>query len=235
MNLPEGNLASSASRDGSDAPDRSTNISIIVADDHPIFRRGLKVVIESDPGLTVVAEADDGVEALAQIERLVPDIAVLDIDMPGHDGLQVVRLMTERNLTTRPVFLTMHKDEAIFTAAIDAGVPGFVIKDSAANDIVTCIRTVMDGQSFVSSALSELMLEHRRTKKRRGEELTAAELRVLRLIAAGKTSREVAAELFLSHRTVEHHRARIAAKLELKGKNGLLTYALLHKAEILRS
>lgn len=209
-------------------------ISIVVADDHPIFRRGLKVVIESDPGLNVVAEADDGVEALAQIERIVPDVAVLDIDMPGHDGLQVARSMKEKSLSTRPVFLTMHKDEAIFNAAIDAGVPGFVIKDSAANDIVTCIRTVMKGQSFVSSALSELMLQQRRTQKRWGDELTAAERRVLRLIAEGKTSREVAAELFLSHRTVEHHRARIAAKLDLKGKNGLLTYALLHKAEILR-
>lgn len=210
-------------------------ISVVVADDHPIFRRGLRFVIESDPALKVVAEADDGLEALLRIEELDPDVAVLDIDMPGQDGLQVARAMRAKNSRTRAIFLTMHKDEGIFNAALEADVPGFVIKDSAATEIITCIRNVFDGHSFVSSALSEMLMQRRRTERVWWEDLTAAERRVLRLIAAEKTSREIADELFVSRRTVEHHRARIAGKLDLKGKNGLLTYALLHKAEIQRS
>jgi DNA-binding NarL/FixJ family response regulator len=209
-------------------------ISILIADDHPIFRRGLRMVIESDSALKVVAEVENGAAALKQIEDLEPHVAVLDFNMPLMDGLAVAQEIQERNLPTIPVFLTMHADEALFNAAVDADVKGFVVKDGAANEITACVRTVAAGQSFFSPVLSQFLLDRRRGgQKSFLENLTAAERRVLRLIAVGKTSREIAAELFVSPRTVEHHRAHISAKLNLTGKNGLLTFALTRKTEIL--
>jgi DNA-binding NarL/FixJ family response regulator len=207
-------------------------ISVLIADDHPIFRRGLRMVIESDAGLKIVGEADNGEIALAEIERLEPQIVVLDSDMPKIDGLTVARTIQEKNLPTLPIFLTMHKDEAIFNAAIDADVKGFVIKDSAATDIVNCIWEVAKGKSFFSPVLSEFLLNRRNKNRMPLENLTASERRVLRLISVGKTTKEIADELFISPRTVDHHRANISAKLDLKGKNALLTFAITNKSKI---
>jgi len=211
----------------------SEEIRILIADDHPIFRRGLRMVVESDSVLKVVAEVDNGADAIKRIEELEPDVAVLDVNMPQADGLAVAKTIQEKHLPTVPIFLTMHADEAIFNAAIDADVKGFVIKDGAANDIITCIKTVVSGQSFFSSVLSVFLLNRRNEPKSLLGSLTVSERRVLHLIADGKTTKEIADELFVSPRTVEHHRAHISAKLDISGKNGLLTYALTHKAEIL--
>lgn len=207
-------------------------IRILIADDHPIFRRGLRAVVESDAVLDVVAEVDNGAEALRQIETLEPHVAVLDVNMPQTDGLAVAKTIQEKNLPTIPVFLTMHADEAIFNAAIDADVKGFVIKDGAANDIVTCIKSVVAGQSFFSSTLSQFLLNRHTKPKSPLENLTAGERRVLRLVADGKSTKQIADELFVSPRTIEHHRANISAKLDLSGKNALLTFALTNKSLI---
>lgn len=210
----------------------SEEIRILIADDHPIFRRGLRAVVESDAALNVVAEVDNGAEALRQIETLEPDVAVLDVNMPQADGLAVAKMIQEKNLPTLAIFLTMHADEAIFNAAVDADVKGFVIKDGAANDIVTCIKAVVAGRSFFSSALSQFLLNRHSKAKSPLENLTASERRILRLIAGGKSTKEIAAELFISPRTVDHHRANILSKLALKGKNALLTFALNNKSQI---
>ena len=191
------------------------------------------MVVESDAELKVVAEVDNGADALRQIVEYEPDVAVLDVNMPQADGLAVAREIQSKNLPTVPVFLTMHADEAIFNAAVDADVKGFVIKDEAANDIVTCIKSVAAGKSFFSSSLSQFLLNRRNAPESPLENLTVSERRVLSLIADGKSTKEIADELFVSPRTVEHHRAHIAAKLDVSGKNGLLTFALTHKAEIL--
>lgn len=210
----------------------SETIKILIADDHPIFRRGLRFVIEADAALEVVAEVDNGKDALEQIKELEPDVAVLDVNMPEMDGLAVAREIQTKNLPTLAVFLTMHTDEAIFNAAVDADVKGFVIKDSAADDIVSCIKSVTRGQSFFSSALSQFLLNRHTRPKSPLENLTAGERRVLRLIAEGKSTREIAEELFVSPRTIDHHRANISGKLDLKGKNALLTFALTNKSRI---
>jgi DNA-binding NarL/FixJ family response regulator len=206
-------------------------ITILIADDHPLFRRGLRMVIEHDPELRVLAEVDDGLSALAQIEALEPDVVVLDINMPGADGLEVARAIQEKQFSTIPVFLTMHKEEAIFSAALDADVRGFVVKDGAASEVVACIKAVMRGESFFSPLLAQFLVERRGRESFLGN-LTEAERRVLRLLADGSTSREIADELFISVRTVEHHREHICAKLNLKGKNALLTFAVTNKSKL---
>jgi DNA-binding NarL/FixJ family response regulator len=213
-------------------------IRVLIADDHPIFRRGLRMVIESDTALTVVAESDDGAAALAGIEQLRPDVAVLDLDMPPPDGLAIARHIRDRGWAVAPVFLTMHNDEAAFNAALDAGVRGFVIKDGAANEIVACVKSVVAGKSFFSPSLSSHLLSRRdranmfvdRTPSI--NDLTVSERRILQLIAEAKSNKEIAETLFISVRTVEHHRSNICGKLGLVGKNALLTFALTHKSEL---
>ncbi|HEX7318344.1 MAG TPA: response regulator transcription factor [Pyrinomonadaceae bacterium] len=213
-------------------------IRIVIADDHPIFRHGLRTMIEADPRLKVVAEADDGESALARIEELQPDVVVLDIDMPPPDGLAVARRLHEQRSAVAAIFLTMHKEEALLDAALEVGVQGFVVKDGAASEIVGCIKAVAAGQSFFSPALSGYLLARRnRADSLAGRstsinDLTASERRVLLLIGEAKTNQQVAGELFISVRTVEHHRANICAKLGLTGKNALLTFALTHKTEL---
>lgn len=216
----------------------SKEIRILIADDHPIFRRGLRMIIESDPLLKVVTEADDGAAALASIEELQPDVAVLDMDMPQLDGLAVARRVREKGWPIATVFLTMHKDAAAFNAALDAGVKGYVVKDGAANEIVGCVKSVAAGHSFFSPMLSGHLL----ARRERAEEfdrqmpsikdLTATERRVLKLIAEAKSNKEIAETLFISIRTVEHHRSNICGKLGLTGKNALLTFALTNKSEL---
>ena len=213
-------------------------IKIVMADDHPIVRQGLRQMIETDKSLFIVAEAGDGQTALALIEQHRPDVAVLDIDMPQMDGFAIVRALERKNLTVEVVFLTMHSEEEIFQAAMDLGVKGYVLKDSAVTDIVQSIKTVAAGRPYLSPALSALLL-HRR---RRADELDQAqpglhdlspmERRVLKSIAEDKTSREIAEELFISPRTVETHRSNICKKLNLHGSLALIKFALTHKSEL---
>lgn len=209
----------------------SKEIRVLIADDHPIFRTGLKMVIEADRVLKVVAEAEDGESALAAIRKHQPDVAVLDIDMPPPDGFTVARQVLEEPLPVEIIFLTMHKERALFDAALDAGVKGFIVKDGAANEIVSCIKAVAAGQSFFSPVLSGHLLTKRAQTSQLGN-LTASERRVLLLVAEAMSNKQIAEKMFISVRTVEHHRSNICAKLGLTGKNALLTFALTHKSEL---
>lgn len=213
-------------------------LKILIADDHPIFRRGLREVMEEDAGLLIVGEAGNGLMALQQIEQLQPDIAVLDIDMPQLSGFEVVKELQRKNLPVKIIFLTMHRDEDLFNAALSLGARGYVLKDSAATEAVACIRTVAGGQHYISPAISSYLIRRSErlaafTRETAGlSALTPAELRVLKLIATNKTSREIAAELFLSYRTVENHRANICQKLNLHGSHALVKFAFEHKSQL---
>ncbi len=213
-------------------------IRVVIADDHPIYREGLRRVIERDVTIRVLAEAGDGEEAVTQIEACRPDVAALDLDMPRLDGFGVVRRLQEMRLDVALVFLTMHKDEDIFNEAMNLGVKGYVLKDSAVTDIVQAIRAVAAGMEFISPQLSGYLLRRARgnaelnARKPGLHDLTQTERRVLGLIAEHKTTREIAAELFISPRTVDHHRANICAKLDLHGINALLKFAIAHKNQL---
>lgn len=214
------------------------DVTVMIADDHPIFRRGLREVIEGGGGLAVVGEAGDGEAALRLAEEKRPAVAVLDIDMPRLSGFELVGEFGRRHLPVAVVFLSMHKDESMFNGAMRLGVRGYVLKDSAATDIVAGIRAVAAGQHFISPALSTYLVKRGDRLAALAREqpglgvLTPAERRVLKLIADNKTSREIAAELFVSHRTVENHRTNICQKLGLHGSHSLLKFALEHKSEL---
>jgi len=214
-------------------------IRILIADDHPIFRQGLRQVIEQAPHLKVVAEAPDGVTAFARIQETRPDVALLDIDMPNEDGFAVVRRVRDNRLPVAVILLTMHNDELHFNEALDLGVKGYLIKDHAAADVIACINAIAGGQDYISPALSTHLLN--RAKRARAlarqepalARLTAAERRILGFLAEYKTSKEIAAVLCVSVRTIENHRASICAKLDLHGTHALVRFAARHKSDLL--
>ena len=213
-------------------------IEIVIADDHPIVRQGLRQMIEDDRNLTIVGEAGDGETALQLIELHRPHVVVLVIDMPLVGGFDVVRELRRKKIEVKIIFLTMHSEEEMFQTAMDLGVSGYVLKDSATTDIVTGIRSIASGKSFISPTLSQLLLNRRRrAEKLRSDKpgldsLTPTERRILKLIADDKTSKEIGAELFISHRTVHAHRANISSKLNLSGNLALVKFAITHKSEL---
>jgi DNA-binding NarL/FixJ family response regulator len=213
-------------------------IHIIIADDHPLLRAGLRQVIESDSRLKVVAEASDGAAALEQITAHKPAVAVLDIEMPQLTGFELLRELRARGQTVAVIFLTMYRDEEMFNEALDLGALGYVLKDSATTDIIGAIRAVAAGQPYISPAISALLLKRGAraaalVQQKAGlKDLTPTERRILKLISENRTSKEIAAELFISHRTVENHRANICQKLELKGSHSLLKFAFDHKSQL---
>lgn len=211
---------------------------IVIADDHPIFRQGLRQVIEKDQELCVVGEAEDGQAALTQIQQLQPDIVILDIDMPKLDGFEVVKKIQEMALPVKTIFLTMHKGEDMFNEALDLGVPGYVLKESAVIDIIQSIKTIAAGKNFISPLLTDYLMNRRNRadsllkRKPSLHNLTPTEKKILLLISEHKTSREIAADLFISIRTVENHRNNICQKLGLKGSHSLIKFALDNKSEL---
>ena len=215
-------------------------ITVLIADDHPIFRTGLRHIIEETSAVRVIAEAGDGNSALSAIEAQRPDIAVLDIDMPGCDGLEVARTLRDRRSATRVIILTLHKDAWFLDAALDAGVQGYVPKESAATEITEAIKSVHAGQQYASPALSSLLINrHRRARALSDtipalDALTPTEMKVLKLVAEIKTTKEIAEALCVSPRTVEHHRTSIATKLELHGSHALTKFAVKHQSALKR-
>jgi len=211
---------------------------IVIADDHMIFRHGLRQVLEKTAGFEVVGEAADGEAALARIEDLRPDVALLDIDMPVRDGYSVVRVLRDRRLPVAIVFLTMHRDELHLNEALNLGVSGYVVKDGAAAEVVDCLRAVRTGNSYVSPALSTYLLNRGRRAEALARQqpalsrLTSTERHVLALLAECRTSKEIASSLGVSARTVENHRANICTKLEIHGSHALVKFALQHKSEL---
>jgi DNA-binding NarL/FixJ family response regulator len=183
-----------------------TPTRVLIADDHPIVRERL-------------------------ITELHPDIAVLDISMPVMDGLEVARRVRQQALLTDLVLLTMYRDPEYFNAAMDLGVRGYLVKESVSADFLSCLKAVTAGEHYISPIIAHLLVERKKGAATSGslplrEQLTLAEISVLRLVAENKANKEIAETLFVSVRTVENHRARICQKLGIKGHNKLLQFAL---------
>lgn len=211
---------------------------ILIADDHPMFRSGLLDALRAEPSFRVVGEAGNGEEALRLIAELLPRVAVLDVRMPGLDGIEVAGRVREMRLQTEVVILTMYDDEATLNEALDRGVRGYVLKDSAATEIIGSVRAVLAGRNYISPAVSTYLV--RRAEARDAlvrefpalAELTPAEWRVLRLVAEYKTSKEIAAETGKNYRTVENQRGSISSKLNLQGSHSLLKFATENKSRL---
>ena len=211
---------------------------VLIVDDHPLFRSGLRQVIESDSRFDLAGEAGDGEAALKFILEKKPDIAVLDVNLPGLTGLEIARQLQAKKNPTRLIILTMHKEEDMINRALDSGVNGFVLKENAVEDILDAIETVAGGGHYLSPSVSGFLVKRRNraetlaAQKPGLDDLTKAERRILKLVAEKKTSKEIAAELFISPRTVEAHRANISAKLELQGAHSLLQFALENRSSL---
>jgi DNA-binding NarL/FixJ family response regulator len=214
----------------------NTKLQILIADDHPIFRKGLILAIEADDAIEIIGEAGDGRQALQLAEELKPDVVVLDIEMPMLSGLEVAAEIIRRKLPVDIVFLTMYKEEDMFNEAMNIGAKGYVLKENAVSDIVESIKNVASGRYFISPNISEFLVNRSDRvrsllrKKPNLEKLTATERKVLKLISEIKTSKDIAGELFISYRTVENHRSNICNKLEIHGSHSLLKFAIEHKA-----
>jgi DNA-binding NarL/FixJ family response regulator len=210
-------------------------INLVIADDHPVFRAGLKQVIAAEPDFAILAEAGDGQAALAAIRQHQPHVALLDLDLPRLSGLEISRILQRERAAVRIIILTMHSAEALFNEALDSGVSGYVLKDNATVDVLNSLRAVAGGGHYLSPAVSAMLLRRGQragalTRQQPGlASLTPTERRVLKHIAAGKTSKEIGRELFISVRTVETHRSHLCEKLSLRGSNKLLQFALEHR------
>lgn len=212
--------------------------TILIADDHPIFRRGLRDVVNEDESVQLLGEAGDGAEALQLIEELKPQVAVLDHDMPKLNGLQVAQALRRQKHAAGLIMLTMFKEERLFDEAMDAGFLGYVLKENAASDLIQCIHSVAAGRAYISPVLSPFLLQRGTraatlTQERPGlETLTPSERRILKFIAADFTSKEIAEQLGISFHTVENHRSNISAKLGLSGSHSLLKFAYGNKSSL---
>ncbi|MDF2851412.1 response regulator transcription factor [Sphingobacterium multivorum] len=205
--------------------------TILIADDHPIFLKGLQEVIESEPAYEVIYAAKNGMEALAIARTQLPMVTILDIDMPEMNGLaaseELIKLIPDANI----ILLTMHKAKDTFLRALEIGVAGYVLKENAVVDIIQAIEAVTNGNSYISPEMSSFLLSQRRTNRNPTTEdllstLTPSELKILKLVGSYKSTKAIADELFISEKTVSNHRMNILRKLNLTGKNSLLRFAI---------
>ena len=192
-------------------------IRLLLVDDHPVVRDGLRGMFAAEPGIEVVAEAGDGVEALALEAALQPDVVLMDLRMPRLDGVSAIRALTERGSTARILVLTTYDTDSDVLPAIRAGATGFLLKDSARDELFRAVRAAAAGQSVLSPAVATRLMGQVRAPEQE-EPISARELEVLTLVAQGCTNRETAVRLFISEATVKTHLLHIYGKLEVNDR-----------------
>lgn len=201
-------------------------LRVFLADDHPLLRNGLRGLLERE-GFTVVGEAGDGKEALKLVRQLKPDVAVLDLSMPLLSGIEAARTIQSEGVARGVVLLTVHGEDHYVLEALRAGIRGYVLKSQAPEDIAAAIRQVATGGSYLSPGLSDVLLDAYVNRREPVDDpLSPRERQVLRLVAEGKTTKEVAANLEISVKTADSHRSRLMKKLDIHETAGLVRYAI---------
>ena len=201
-------------------------LRIVLVEDHQIVRQGFRALLDREADLAVVAETGDGLEAVRLVEEERPDVLVLDLTLPGLDGLEVARRVGRQAPETRVVVLSMHNNAAYVAEALRAGAAAYVLKESSADDLGAALRAVSEGRSFFSEGVSLPPDDDEAERYDRYDTLSPREREVLHLLAQGLTGPEVAERLFISPRTVETHRSNVLAKLGLRGQTELVHYAI---------
>jgi two-component system response regulator NreC len=207
-------------------------IRILLADDHTVVRKGLRLLLESQPDFQVIADAANGRDTVALAEQHAPDVVVMDVAMPGLNGIEAARQISAKLPHTAIVFLSMHSDESYVLKALKSGASAYLLKDSAENDLINAVKAVCEGKAFFSPAISKMLIEDymRQMQQRAVEDsydlLTTREREILQLFAEGKNNKDVANMLNLSLYTVETHRSNIFQKLNLHSTAELILYAV---------
>ena len=205
-------------------------IRVFNADDHPILRKGVTDLLKETEGIQWVGSADNGKDAAEKIRNIKPDVAILDIEMPQMNGIEVAKSLLEEGTTTHFVLLTLFKDESFFKKALSIGVKGYLLKESSEKEIIDCIKSVAQGRAYVNPSLTHYLMTISQSETSLLDGLTKHEVNILKLIARQKTSVEIASMLFISPKTVANHRRNIGKKLGLSGaQNGLLKWAMEHQ------
>lgn len=201
-------------------------ICVLVADDHGVLRDGLRRLLETDPAIRVVAAANDGREAVARAAETMPQVVVMDISMPGLNGIEATRSIMASAPATGVVMLSMHSSEGTVREALDAGARGYLLKESAGDEIIHAVRAVASGGRYFGQGVEVGRLEPRQDGAAAADALTATERRILRLVVEGRSNAETARILELSPRTVETYRGRLMAKLQVEDLTALVKYAI---------
>lgn len=205
---------------------------IFIAEDHTILREGLRVLLSATPEFEIVGEAADGLEAIQGIEKHCPDLILIDLSMPRMDGIESIKEIKKRQPATKIIALTVHKTEEYVLATLKAGADGYILKDSTHGDLVTAIKSVINGKRYLSPGISKLViegyLEGKETIKTKSswETLTQRERGILKLIGEGYKNKEIADFLCISPKTVEKHRSNLMSKLNLHSTSALTAFAL---------
>lgn len=203
-------------------------IKVLLIDDHTLFRAGVTMLLQMEPDISVIGETDQGLSATELTLKLSPDVIVLDISMPGIDGLSVARNMLERIPQVKILMLTQFENREYVLRAVKLGVAGYLLKSAAADQLVAAVRAVFNGHRYLDPSVTDVLMEAWQTTEVRGGQLTEREREVLILTAQGKTMKETSELLNISPKTVEFHRTRLNQKLGLKNKAELTAYAIKH-------